>query len=169
MLNLANIDAESGREDEASLAYDTLVKGNSEDLDARESRAYLNLRLGRPQLALSDLDMLLERRKEAWKRGELQSAACDRPAALRRNEEAVAEAADACRVWPHPSTARLWQRALLAAGRYDELELDRPDEISLFPVTGAWLTADLRAAAKWLERQPKGSNPQGYRGSSTRR
>ena len=39
MLNLANIDAESGREDRAFLAYDALLKDHPEDLDTRESRA----------------------------------------------------------------------------------------------------------------------------------
>ena len=82
---------------------------------------------------------------------------------LRQNKEAVADAAEARRLWPRPSITRLWQRALLAAGGYDELELDRPDDIQLLPVPGALLTADLRAAEKGLARQARDATPQSYR------
>ena len=58
------------------------------------------------------------------------------------------EAARLQRSWARPSTARLWQRALLAAGRYDELELERPEEVLLLPVPGERLKADLRAAER---------------------
>jgi tetratricopeptide (TPR) repeat protein len=163
MLNLANMDAESGREAKAIEAYDSLVKNHPEDTDAWESRAYLNLRLGRPRLALNDLEVLLEQRKDQAKQGELRSARTIALLLLRRNQEAVAEADITRKLFPHPSTARLWQRSLLAAGRYDELELDRPEEVLLFPVVGAWLTADLNAAAQALERAPRGSVAQTYR------
>ncbi len=162
-LNLANIDAESGREEQARVAYETLLKGHPDDLSARESRAYLNLRLGQPRLALNDLDVLLQHQADHEKQGELRSARAIALLLLRQNEESVADAAEARRLWPRPSSARLWQRALLAAGRYDELELDRPDEVLLLPVAGAWLRADLRAAARELARQPKDANPPSYR------
>jgi serine/threonine protein kinase/predicted Zn-dependent protease len=149
-LNLANIDAESGREHLASAAYEGLLKQDSRDQAARLSRAYLNLRLGQPAKALGDLDFLFRSETTSLKRAELLSARAIALLLLNRTSEAVSEAAVARGLRPCPSGERLWQRTLLAAGRYDELDLDRPDELLLLPVGGAWLTADLRAAAKEL-------------------
>ena len=58
-LNLANIDAESGREESARAAYEALLKTHPDDRPARLSRANLSLRQGRPKDALTDLDVLL--------------------------------------------------------------------------------------------------------------
>jgi tetratricopeptide (TPR) repeat protein len=52
---------------------------------------------------------------------------------------------------------------LLAAGRFDELQLDRPEEIALMPVGGAWLAADLRAAVKAFSSSAKGTDAQASR------
>ena len=45
---------------------------------------------------------------------------------------------------------RLRQRAILAAHRAESLQLDRPEDVLLFPVGGRRLTADLEAAAASL-------------------
>ena len=58
-LYLAKIDAESGREERAAATYEELLRKHPEKSQARLSRANLNLRLGRPEAALSDLNMLL--------------------------------------------------------------------------------------------------------------
>jgi tetratricopeptide (TPR) repeat protein len=80
-----------------------------------------------------------------------------------RSGEAVADATRAVRSWPCPANQRLLQRALLAARRYRELELDRPDEIRLYPVGGSWLAADLRSAAAALAKPAAEQGPEQYR------
>jgi serine/threonine protein kinase/predicted Zn-dependent protease len=162
-LNLANIDAESGREAEARLAYEALLKDDPNDSSARLSRALLELRLGRPGTARGDLDVLLEPRQKLRKRDEALATRAVANILERRTAEALADAREAVRVRPSPAHERLLQRALLAAGHFDEVQLDRPEEIRLLPVQGAWLTADLRAAAAALGTLPRRQDAATYR------
>jgi serine/threonine protein kinase/predicted Zn-dependent protease len=163
-LNLANIDAESGRELRASIAYEGLLKQDSNDHAARLSRAYLSLRQGQPAQSLCDLEfLLLHSDTTSLKRAELLSARAIALLLLNRRSEAVSEAARARRLRPCPAGERLWQRTLLADGRYDELDLDRPDEVLLLPVGGAWLTADLRTAARELAQRTTRSDAASFR------
>ncbi len=158
-LNLANIDAESGREANARATYEELLKMHPEDRAARLSRANLSLRLGQPQAALDDLDVLL---KESGKTGDRDDVLATRAIALllgKKPAEAVHDATFAQQLRPCPAHARLLQRTLLAARRFDELQLDRPEEILLLPAAGAWLTADLRAAAAELSGRASGPEP----------
>ena len=74
-LNLANIAAESGKEELASAAYESLLKEDPDDRPARLSRAFLNLRLGHPEQALNDLDVLLRSEERRTSNG----PSCSRP------------------------------------------------------------------------------------------
>lgn len=162
-LHLANIDAESGREESARATYEALLKTHPDDRPARLGRANLSLRLGQSDGALTDLDVLLG---PGVKIGDRDDVLATRAIALllsKRRSEAVADAALAQRLRPCPAHERLLQRTLLAAGRFDELQLDRPDEVLLLPAAGAWLTADLRAAATELSRRASGPESPSYR------
>jgi serine/threonine protein kinase/predicted Zn-dependent protease len=162
-LNLANIAAESGKETVAAAAYESLLKEDPEDRPARLSRAFLNLRVGHPKHALADLDRLLRSEEKNLKRAELLSSRAIALLLLNRRADAVADAEQANRLRPCPAGERLWQRTLLAAGRYDDLQLDRPEEALLLPIGGAWLKSDLRAATVELERRARGSDSTNYR------
>ncbi|MGC8643518.1 MAG: protein kinase domain-containing protein, partial [Isosphaeraceae bacterium] len=162
-LNLANIAAESGKEESARAAYELLLKEDPADRPARLSRAFLNLRLGHPEAALRDLELLLKSQSNDREQAELLSSRAIALLLQKRTAEAVADADLANRLHSCPAGERLWQRTLLAAGRYDELELDHPDEVLLLPIGGAWLKKDLRAAAQELEKRSCGSNCACYR------
>jgi tetratricopeptide (TPR) repeat protein len=123
----------------------------------------LYLRRGETNQAEADLDVILESGPLVAKRHEIMATRAIARLLQRRTTEATADAAEAQRLKPCPSYQRLWQRALLAAGRYGELQLDRPEEISLLPVGGAWLARDLRAAAKKLPLLARGPRPQATR------
>ena len=69
--------------------------------------------------------------------------------------EAVADADEAQRLRPQPAHERLRQRALLARPSAQSLQLDRPEDVLLFPVGGRRLTADLRGAAETLQGRPQ--------------
>jgi serine/threonine protein kinase/Tfp pilus assembly protein PilF len=155
MLNLANIDAESGKEEQALLAYRRLLDLNKHDSSARLSRALLELRLGHARVARGDLDFLLEPEAKTRKRDEVLATRAVANLMERRPAEALADAREALGLRPGPPRERLLQRCLLAAGQYDELVLERPEEIGLLPVGEDALTADLRAAAAELERRPR--------------
>jgi len=162
-LNLANIDAESGREASAWATYEALLKTHPDDRPARLGRANLSLRLGQPDAALKDLNVLLG---PGVKIGDRDDVLATRAIALllsKQWSEAVADAELARRLRPCPAHERLLQRTLLAASRFDELQLDRPEEILLLPAAGAWLTADLRAAATRLSRRASGPELPSYR------
>jgi tetratricopeptide (TPR) repeat protein len=155
-LNLANIDAESGREESARATYEALLKTHPDDRPARLSRANLSLRQGRPEDALTDLDVLLGPGVTIADRDDVLATRAIARLLSRQRSEAVADAALAQRLRPCPAHERLLQRTLLAAGRFDELQLHRPGEVLLLPAAGAWLTADLRAAATELSRRASG-------------
>jgi serine/threonine protein kinase/predicted Zn-dependent protease len=155
-LNLANIDAESGRELQALSRYKALLAEWPDDTSARFSRALLNLRLQRFDEALGDLDRLVRERAELSRSrpGEVQATRALANLLAGRKGAAADDAAAALRRWPCPANERLVQRALLAAGRYDELQLERPEEIRRFPASGSWLDADLKTADKALGAEP---------------
>jgi serine/threonine protein kinase/predicted Zn-dependent protease len=162
-LNLANIAAESGREDEAQAEYERLLSADPRDHSARFSRALLNLRLGRPSPAIPDLDRLLSDRVEPLRRYEILSARAIAHLLLKQADDALVDAIGAERLRPTPSHQRLRQRAVLAAHRYGDLELVRPEEIALMPVGGAWLSDDLRAAVKALDDWGRNDGASRYR------
>jgi len=151
-LNRANIDAESGAIERARQEYDLLISEDLNDTSARFSRALLELREGQAERARVDCDALLDPK--------LKIAAPDQVLATRalallllgRPTEAIADASKAQRIGPSPAHERLRQRALLAARRLDDLQLDQPAELTLFPLGGRRLTADLHATADGLER-----------------
>ena len=162
-LNLANIDAESGREESARATYEALLKTHPDDRPARLGRANLSLRQGRPEDALTDLDVLLRPGVTIADRDDVLATRAIARLLSKQRSEAVADAALAQRLRPCPAHERLLQRTLLAAGRFDELQLQCPGEVLLLPAAGAWLTADLRAAATELSRRASGPESLAYR------
>jgi eukaryotic-like serine/threonine-protein kinase len=151
-LNLANIDAESGAPERARQAYDALIVEDLTDTAARKSRALLELRLGQAERAAIDLTALLEAKNGVKNRDELLAERALAFLLLGRAPQAVSDADEAQRTRPSPAHERLRQRALLAARRAEGLQLERPEEVMVFPVGGARLTLDLRAAAALLGR-----------------
>ena len=162
-LNLANIDAESGREARAQATYEKILKTHPDDRPARLSRANLSLRLGQPGAALTDLNVLLEPGVEIGDRDDVLATRAIALLLLKKPAEAVDDAVLAQRLLPCPAHERLLQRTLLAARRFDELQLHRANEILLLPAAGAWLTADLWTAATELSRRASAPGPLSYR------
>lgn len=162
-LNLAIIDAESGREESARATYDTVLKKHTDNRTARLNRASLSLRQGRAEAALDDLNVLL---KSGVEPGDSEEILATRAIALllsNRPTEAVDDAFNAQRLRPCPAHERLVQRTLLAARRFDALQLGRPEELLLLPAAGASLTADLRVAVAELARRAPEPAPMAYR------
>ncbi len=149
-LNLANIDAESGLVDRAQAGYSALLERDPGDTAARYSQVLLDLRLGRPESAAASLDILLEDGRNDLDRDDLLATRAVARMMLDRDREAVADAREAARLDPKPARDRLVSRALLAAGMFDQLQLDRPEEASLFPLGGESLRADLIAAERGI-------------------
>jgi tetratricopeptide (TPR) repeat protein len=158
-LNLANIAAESGREASARATYEELLQSHPEERAARLSRANLSLRQGQPRAALDDLDALLKVSGKVNDRDDILATRAIAHLLGKQPAEAVEDARRAQQLRPCPAHERLLQRTLLAARRFDDLQLDRPDEILLLPAGGAWLTADLRAAAVELTRRTSSPQP----------
>ena len=157
-LNLANLDAESGLVDRARAGYDALLKDDPNDPAALYSKALLDLRLGRPDSAVAGLDALVENQDPTLDRGDLLATRAVARMMLGRESDAAADAKQAARLDPKPSRDRLVSRTLLAAGMFDQLQLDRPEEATLFPLGGDALRADLIAAeegiARWAAMRP---------------
>jgi serine/threonine protein kinase/Tfp pilus assembly protein PilF len=151
-LNSANIDAESGAIESARQKYDSLILDDLTDTVARKSRALLELRLGQADRAAIDLSAILDGKAGVKNRHEVLAARALAFLLLGRAPEAVADAAEAGQLHPTPAHERLRQRALLAAHQAESLQLDRPEEVLLFPVGGRRLTVDLRLAAASLEK-----------------
>jgi tetratricopeptide (TPR) repeat protein len=84
---------------------------------------------------------------------------------LGRTDRAITDAREAQALRPCPAYQRLCQRAVLAAGRFDALQLDRPEEISHLPLGGRRLESDLRSAAVGLERIAETQKAETYRAS----
>ncbi|QEH33598.1 Serine/threonine-protein kinase PknK [Aquisphaera giovannonii] len=167
-LNLANLDAESGREEAALATYDSLLEHDPADHSARLSRAYLRLRMGRPAEAIGDLDLLVRAGPPDASAGELMASRATGMLLLRRRDEALEDAAAARRLRPCPAADRLYERALLAAGRFGQVELGRVEEVRLLPVGGSWLRSDLQKAAVALEAEGRAAGPGAPRAARSR-
>jgi Tfp pilus assembly protein PilF len=152
-LNSANIDAESGSPERARQAYDALILEDLTDTAARKSRALLELRLGEAERAAIDLTALLEGKARIKNRDELLAQRALSFLLLGKAAQAVSDAAEAQRLRPSAAHERLRQRALLAAHQAASLQLERPEELMIFPLGGDRLRLDLRAAAIALERR----------------
>jgi serine/threonine protein kinase/lipoprotein NlpI len=151
-LNRANIDAESGAVDRASAEYDDLLALDWRDTAARQSRALLELRLGKPERAVADATALVNLGPKVKNRNEALAIRAVALLLLGRSREAVGDALEAQRLRPSPAHERLLQRALLAARQTEQLQLDRPEDLALFPVPGRRLERDLRAMVGELNR-----------------
>jgi serine/threonine protein kinase/Tfp pilus assembly protein PilF len=158
-LNLANIAAESGMEDRARSEYESLLRERPDNRDARFSRALLLLRQGQAEQAEADLDKLLEPGAPARGQAEILAARAVARLLRHRNPDAVGDAVVVRRLVPSPAHERLLQRAALAAGDLDRLQLERPEEIGTFPVGGPSLERDLRVVADALERRASDASP----------
>ena len=167
-LNLANIDAESGQTDAAERAYDKLIASDSRDRSARLSRAFLFLRLNQPAAALDDLRLLPKGEESPAHRAEVLTAAAMANLLLGRGQEAANLALQAAQAQPSLSHERLLQRSLLAARRYDQLQLSRPEEVLLLPAPGALLLTDLRIAAAELAPRTRQTDADAYRAACNR-
>lgn len=157
-LNLATLDAESGFVDRARSRYAALLKDKPDDAAALHNKALLDLRLGRPESAAAGLDILIEGESRPRKRSDLLATRAVARLMLGRKRDAANDAAEAARLDPKPSRDRLVSRTQLAAGMFAQLQLDRPDEASLFPLGGEALRTDLIAAeegiARWATLRP---------------
>ncbi|MGP0066504.1 MAG: protein kinase domain-containing protein [Isosphaeraceae bacterium] len=167
-LNRANLDAESGHVDRARKEYDALMSLDLGDAAARQSRAILELRMGQSDLAEKDLNSLLEMGFPLKHPGEILAARALARLLGGRPAEALEDASEARRAYPSPAHERIWQRALLAARRFDSLQFDRPESLWLLPVGGDRLEADLRLAANGLARLAAGRDEMAYRATLTR-
>jgi serine/threonine protein kinase/Tfp pilus assembly protein PilF len=167
-LNRANIAAESADFESARQEYDALLALDAQDTAARLSRGLLELRQNHPDRALVDLTMLLERKKELKNPDEVLAARAMAQLLLANADLAVADATEAQRLRGSPAHERLRQRALLAARRFESVELDRPADFGLLPMAGRRLRVDLRAAADGLDRSAKLSTEESYRAGLTR-
>jgi len=167
-LNLANLDAESGDAARAHAGYGEVLALAPDDSAARLSRALLDLREGRPAPAASALDALIAGERRELARSDLLATRAVVRMMLDRDDEAVADAREARRLDPSPARHRLVERTLLAAGRYEELQLDRPEELSMFPLGGAALRADLTVAERRIAEAAAGRTDATYRAQATR-
>ncbi|MDG3005665.1 serine/threonine-protein kinase [Paludisphaera mucosa] len=167
-LNLANIDAESGDVERAQDGYGEVLALKPGDSAARLSRALLDLRVGRAESAASALDVLLGDEKRGPERSDLLATRAVVRMMQDRDAEAVDDAREARRLDPTPARDRLVERTLLAAGRFDELQLDRPEELAMFPLGGAHLRADLVAAERRIAQAAAARPESTYRAQLTR-
>ncbi len=165
LLNLAYLDAESGDVSAAFRRYDRILSRDPRDTAARHSRALLELQLGQAEKAEADLSILLDSGSKLENREEILAARALAYLVLGHTDRAISDAGLAQALRPCPSYQRLHQRAVLAAGRFDLLQLDRPDEISQLPLGGRRLESDLRAAALGLKRIAEAQKAQTYRAS----
>ncbi len=167
-LNRANLDAESGKVARALAEYDALLSLDLGDAVVRQSRAILEMRIGRADLAEKDFGALLEMGFRLKNPGEIRAARALARLVSGRTAEAVEDAGEARRAYPCPAHERIWQRALLAARRFESLQFDRPDGMSLLPIGGKPLDADLRRAADGLAHLAVGRDELAYRATLTR-
>ncbi len=166
-LNRANIDAESGAVDRARQEYDALLALDPGDTAARHSRALLEVRIGRAETALADLNTLLET-KTLKNRDDVLAARGLALLLLGRTDLALADAWESQRLRGSPAHERLLQRSLLAAHRSEIVQFDRPEDLALLPVGGRRLSSDLRATADGLDRLVRSRPEETYRASLSR-
>jgi serine/threonine protein kinase/predicted Zn-dependent protease len=153
--NLAKLDADAGAPERAAAEYAALVQEDPRDYVARLGQAMVALQLGDPARAEAHLSELLNVNPEPWP----QAMACRALArlALGHYAEADDDARRAEQLEPTPAHLRLRTRTLLAAGRINSLQLERPDELLRLPAGGPALRADLLAAANALAAPASGS------------
>lgn len=142
-LDRARLEAKAGEFDSARDTYNALLMENPNDPTARQGRAVLAFRTGRPDQAEIDLDRLLRTEDASIDRAGLLALRARTRLASRRLEEAEADAAEALTLAPGPGRARLWARVRLALGKTLDARLIEPDA---WPAD-ARLARDLRAAA----------------------
>jgi tetratricopeptide (TPR) repeat protein len=148
-LNRAQLDFESGAVAEARAEYDALLVEAPRDAQARLSRALLALRCGDPSRAETELTLLL--RDDPNRAAEIFARRALARLSLQRPLDAEADAANAYRRKPGPSSERLWIRTLLALGRIEDLLwLKSPDDLAVLPGGEQALRQDLRQAAERL-------------------
>jgi serine/threonine protein kinase/predicted Zn-dependent protease len=166
-LNRANMDAESGSLEPALREYDALLAENYLDNSARFSRAVLELRQGHAERALVDCTTLLDMKQQLENPAEVLTTRALALLLLGRPDGAIVDATLAQRIQPSPTHERLRQRTILAARRFNVLQLDWPDELALLPLGGRRLDADLRAATDGLDRLARASRDETFRASLT--
>ena len=167
-LNRANIDAEIGNDQIALKEYDTLLALDLSDTATRQSRAILELRMGEVALAEKDLSALLEMGFRLKNPSDILATRALARLMAGRSNEALEDASEARRIAPSPAHERLWQRALLAAHRFDAIVFDRPEFINSLPLGGRPLESDLRIAVNGLNEIATGHGEVAYRALMTR-
>jgi tetratricopeptide (TPR) repeat protein len=138
----------------ARAEYDALVDTDATDPTARLARARLAMRQGRAADAEADFNRLLGGRSDLGPRTRADSLASRAMARMALGRAALAEedAEAAMRLDPSPGRARIRARAALGAGRPVDDRFLHPDAIDGWPVGGAALVADFRAAIDRLDR-----------------
>jgi tetratricopeptide (TPR) repeat protein len=106
--------------------------------------------MGQPARAEHDLSALLEPGVPLKNRHDIAAARALARLLIGRAAMAIGDASEVREAHPCPPHERLWQRALLAAGRFQDLRVDRPETLARLPLGGGWLRADLHAAADGL-------------------
>ncbi|CAN5664703.1 hypothetical protein BH23PLA1_BH23PLA1_27740 [soil metagenome] len=148
-LGRARLLAESGHPDRALAEYEMVLRIEPESPEALLGSALVALRLDQHEAAEARLNRLLAVAPRSAHALGLRSLA---RLGLGRLESAQEDAEAALAIDPSPSRERLQLRMLLANGQTDRLRLDDPDELDLLPGAGPGLIAELRSAAKALDR-----------------
>ena len=171
-LNEAQIDVATGAHAEALTHYGALLAERPGDRLARLGRAMLLMSTGRTGDALVDLDTLVRDRRASAVRNErgareaLAEVLTYRAQALLTLGRAQAGWDDidaAARLQFTPERGRLRLRAELAAGRYDTLDLTRPDAVRDLPIAGPTLADDLEKGVARLDAMSQANGPEGFR------
>ncbi len=129
LLNLAYLDAESGDVSAAFKRYDRILTRDPATPRPATAALSWSCQLGQAEKAEADLSILLDSGSKLENREEILAARALARLILGHADRAISDAGLAVALRPSPSYQRLCQRAILAAGRFDLLQLDRPDEI----------------------------------------
>ena len=157
-LNRANLDADSGQIERAPRGVRRAavrgLRGHGRAAQPGDPRAARRPGIPRRPRPLSTLEHGPSRAKD---RGEYLAERAQARLLLGRAADAVADAFEAWSLDPCPAHDRLVQRSLLAAGRYDQLRLGRPEALTLLPLRGRRLAGDLaRRPPRWAQgRRPR--------------
>ncbi len=155
-LNRARVELELGPSGRARAwaDYERLLSQDSADPAARIGHALLALRTSRPDVAESDLTLLLgtspRETTDRSQRAEWLAARALARLAMRRTDDAASDADEAIRLAPSPGRLRVRLRLAIAAGRESELTAFDPDDLDRLPAGGRALIADLHGAAEKL-------------------
>ncbi len=168
-INRTDILADRGDLVDARAEFDALIAEDESDRVARQSRAQLELRMGEAPGADADLTALLNlpglpiRDRVDYLAQRAQSRLLDARAA-----EALADAVEAQNLSRSPALDRLVHRASMAAHRYDDLSLERPEDLALWPLQGRELAAELHAASAALAPIAAGRDGRAFRAGLNR-